>query len=113
MQVAMGLGSPKQVARHADEGGRTVLQADPNRIKVRVEMSMEQLQQMAQHRALLRQAGIGQQAWLSRELRRLLGAVGAVWVALGARRKPPSPDLGMESMHSHGQRRESPSLAPE
>jgi hypothetical protein len=92
MQVAAGLGSPWTLARHADEGGKAMLQADPNRIKVRVEMSMEQLEQVAQHRALLRQAGIEQQAWLSRELRRLLGSVSAVLVRLGARLEALAPD---------------------
>lgn len=42
-----------------------MLQADPNRIEVRVEMSMVQVQQVAHHRALLRQAGIEPQPWLS------------------------------------------------
>jgi hypothetical protein len=81
-----------------------MLQADPNRIKVRVEMSMERLQQSAQHRTLLRQAGMAQPSWLSDALRRLLGSAGAVLMALGARREPLPPDPAAESTPSQGQR---------
>ncbi len=58
---------------------------NPEFTKVRVEMSLEPMQRDAQHRALLRQAGIEPQGGLGQPLRRLLVSAGSVMVALGGR----------------------------